>query len=628
MSDILVYIGKLVVIQAVFFGFYKLALRHSLKHNWNRAYLLGGLLFSFGIPFIEIPYQQAIEPLNTDYVVTWVQESATQYELIPVLSNSETTFNYWSVMPWLYGVMVCYLICRSVAYLFILQKLKKHSEYVKKRWFKLFKISQPRPFSFFSNVFIPERIFGTSSFDQILAHECVHVKQRHSYDRLLMDFLVSLFWFNPFIYWYRNALIEIHEYQADEAVIRRFRDPVGYQEILFSQLQTAPYSGLVSHFNFSMIKKRIVMMNKQKNKYAGWVYALTLPVVLSVIFAFSNKEAIEPIEKVGTELAEILAPSPDFKLPTFQLPESKGTTQDNSTPSILPLKDTENVRMTSGFGTRFDPIEKEEKLHRGIDLASPVGNPVVATADGKVEVAKEDGKHGLRVVIKHDDTFTSAYSHLSSIDVKTGESVKKGDQIGLSGNSGASTAPHLHYEIQKNDEFVNPIYYITDYNFKVKTEGDNVEKQIRHSLQKSEREKAEVEMVRARNEAENARAEVLRAERAQSIAERERERAEQMLLEEQKRMEEERLLKEIEKGKEKNKEKEKEEEKERNKNKEKSKSKEKDTDPRLAKAYNFLKGYEKGGFNPDDWNIVLKNDRVKLKRAGSLEGIVLYNNFF
>ena len=628
MSDILVYIGKVLVIQAVFFGFYKLALKHSLRHNWNRAYLLGSLLFSFGIPLIEIPYQQAIEPLNTDYVVTWVQESATHYELIPVLSNSETTFNYWSVMPWLYGVMVCFLISRSVAYLFILQKLKKHSEYVKKRWFKLFKISQPRPFSFFSNVFIPERIFGTSSFDQILAHECVHVKQRHSYDRLLMDFLVSLFWFNPFIYWYRNALIEIHEYQADEAVIRRFRDPVGYQEILFSQLQAAPYSGLVSHFNFSMIKKRIVMMNKQKNKYAGWVYALTLPVVLSVIFAFSNKEAIEPIEKVGTELAEILAPNPDFKLPTFQLPESKGTTQDNSTPSILPLKDTENVRMTSGFGTRFDPIEKEEKLHRGIDLATPVGNPVVATADGKVEMAKEDGKHGLRVVIKHNDTFTSAYSHLSSLGVKAGESVKKGDQIGLSGNSGASTAPHLHYEVQKNEEFVNPIYYIIDYNFKVKTEGNNVEKKMRQSILESERAKAEAELAQERAEEERARAEEMSAERALSIAEREQERAHQLQIEEQKRKEEERLLKEIEIEKEKNKEKEKEGEKKKNKNKEKSKSKEKDTDQRLARAYNFLKGYEKGGFNPDDWNIVLKSDRVKLKRTGSLEGIVLYNNFF
>ncbi|MEQ9007718.1 MAG: peptidoglycan DD-metalloendopeptidase family protein [Ekhidna sp.] len=702
MSEVLVYIGKVFLIQALFYGFYKLVLKQSLRHSWNRFYLLSVLILSFGIPFIETPYQQAIEPLNTDYVITWVQESAMEYELTPIINTSESTFNYWSVLPWLYGVIVCYLISRSVAYLFILQKLKKHSEYVKKQWFKLFKISQPRPFSFFSNVFIPEQIFGTSSFDQILAHECVHVKQWHSYDRLLMDFLVSLFWFNPFIYWYRNALIEIHEFQADAAVIRRFKDPVGYQEILFSQLQVASYSGLVSHFNFSIIKKRIVMMNKQKNKYAGWVYALTMPVVLSVIFAFSTREAIEPIEKVGTELADILSPQPGFKFPGFTLPEPKATTQDNTTPSILPLKDTENVRMTSGFGTRYDPIDKEEKLHKGMDLATPIGNPVLATADGKVELAKEDGKHGQRVIIKHNDTFTSAYSHLSSIDVKEGESVKKGDQIGLSGNSGASTAPHLHYEIQKDDEYVNPIYYIGDYNFKVKTEqGELMEAERQKAMRHAERQQAEKEMMIAKQEAEQARINQIQAQEAQNLASEEQKQAYQQQKEaEERRQVEEKIREEKlkfedrrqargetritidgpgstslsgknpplyvvdgeirdnveemdpnkierievlkgesatskygEKGSDgvieiTTKDKKKEKTKLKEKTKDKDKEKLKNEQERLAKVYGFLEGYDGDSFNAANWNIVLKDDMVKLKRVGSLEGIVLYNAFF
>lgn len=692
MSEVLVYIGKVFLIQALFYGFYKLVLKQSLRHSWNRFYLLAVLILSFGIPFIETPYQQAIEPLNTDYVITWVQESAMEYELTPIISTSESTFNYWSVLPWLYSAIVCYLISRSVAYLFILQKLKKHSEYVKKQWFKLFKISQPRPFSFFSNVFIPEQIFGTSSFDQILAHECVHVKQRHSYDRLLMDFLVSLFWFNPFIYWYRNALIEIHEFQADAAVIRRFKDPVGYQEILFSQLQVASYSGLVSHFNFSMIKKRIVMMNKQKNRYAGWVYALTLPVVLSVIFAFSTREAIEPIEKVGTELADMLAPHPGFKFPGFTLPEPKATTQDNTIPSILPLKETEKVRMTSGFGTRYDPIDKEEKLHRGMDLATPIGNPVLATADGKIELAKEDGKHGQRVIIKHNDTFTSAYSHLSSIDVKEGESVKKGDQIGLSGNSGASTAPHLHYEIQKDDEYVNPVYYISDYNFKIKTkQGELLEAERQKALKHAERQQAEREMMIAKQESERARINQIQSQEAQNLASKEQKQAyqQQKEAEERRQMEqkirEEKLKFEDENqnqtmtisGQGKNplfvvdgeikenvekmdpneieridvlkgesatskygsrgsdgvieittKDKKKNKAKEKDKTKEKDKEKLKNEQERLSKVYGFLEGYDGDSFDPANWNIVLKDDRVKLKRVGSLEGIVLYNAFF
>jgi murein DD-endopeptidase MepM/ murein hydrolase activator NlpD len=571
MSEVLIYIGKVLIIQGVLYGLYRLALRQSLRHAWNRFYLLAALLLSFAIPFIEMPAQVELEPIDTEYVITWVQESTLEYDLVPSGEQTTSSFSVWVIVPWLYGVIVLFLVVRSVLYLFFLQKLKKHAEYVKKHWFKLFKTSQPRPFSFFSNVFMPADLFGSSSFDQILAHECVHVKQRHSIDRLLLDFLVSLFWFNPFIYLYRNALIEIHEYQADEAVIRRFNDPVGYQEILFSQLQTAPYSGLVSHFNFSMIKKRIVMMNKQKNKYAGLLYALTLPVLVSVIFAFSNKEAIEPIENVGHELAELLGPKPIFDvLPSWDEMKPKGQTQneqqDSNPPSILPLKETEKVRMSSGFGTRFDPIEKVEKLHRGIDLATAIGNPVLATADGKVELAGEDGKHGQRVIIKHGDVYTTAYSHLSTVEVKVGQLVKKGDQLGLSGNSGASTAPHLHYEVQKDEDFVNPIYYITDYNFKVKTEGDKVEKQMKQSLLKSEREKAEAEMVIAREEEERARAEEMKAERALSLAERERERTEQMQIEEQKRMKEEKLLKE----------------KEKNKNKKKNKSDKKDKSNQTA----------------------------------------------
>ena len=686
------------MIQALFYGFYKLVLKQSLRHSWNRFYLLAVLILSFGIPFIETPYQQAIEPLNTDYVITWVQESAMEYELTPNISTSESTFNYWSVLPWLYGVIVCYLISRSVAYLYLLQKLKKHSEYVKKQWFKLFKISQPRPFSFFSNVFIPEQIFGTSSFDQILAHECVHVKQRHSYDRLLMDFLVSLFWFNPFIYWYRNALIEIHEFQADAAVIRRFKDPVGYQEILFSQLQVASYSGLVSHFNFSIIKKRIVMMNKQKNKYAGWVYALTLPVVLSVIFAFSTREAIEPIEKVGTELADILSPQPGFKFPGFTLPEPKATTQDNTTPSILPLKDTENVRMTSGFGKRMHPIKNVKQWHLGVDFSCKVGSEIIATADGVVELTQDKPEgYGKQIIIDHGKDFKTRYAQLSEFKVKLGDVVKKGQVIALSGNSGMSTAPHLHYEVQKGDDRVDPKDYITNFNL-IPTI-----KEMKHGANEPEgaQGQAEQQIMTAKQEAEQARINQIQAQEAQNLASEEQKQAYQQQKEaEERRQVEEKIREEKlkfedrrqargetritidgpgstslsgknpplyvvdgeirdnveemdpnkierievlkgesatskygEKGSDgvieiTTKDKKKEKTKVKEKTKDKDKEKLKNEQERLAKVYGFLEGYDGDSFDAANWNIVLKDDMVKLKRVGSLEGIVLYNAFF
>ncbi|MEQ8629702.1 peptidoglycan DD-metalloendopeptidase family protein [Ekhidna sp.] len=555
MSEVLIHIGKVLVIQAIFYGFYRLVLRNSIRHGWNRQFLLAALVVSFVIPFIQIPDQLPVQPLEESPVIVWMQESAMEFEMVPIpKENGDVDFSLWYLLPWLYVLVTFFLIGRSTVYLVFIQKLKKHSEYVKKRWFKLFKTSQTRPFSFFSNVFIPKDIFGSNAFDQILAHECVHVKQRHSIDRLLMDFLVSLFWFNPFIYLYRNALIEIHEFQADEAVINQFNDPIGYQEVLYAQLQHATYSGLVSHFNFSMIKKRIVMMNKQKNKYAGLLYALTLPVLVSVIFAFSNKEAIEPIENVGNELAEILSPEPGFKLPTFNLPEPKAqrkrTQQDDNVPSILPIKEVDKVRMTSGYGMRMHPIYKVKKMHLGTDFSCPSGSTIIAPADGVVKKieAKREG-YGNILTIDHGGGIETRFAQLSEFKVQEGDKVKKGDIIALSGSSGASTAPHLHYEVKKEGKFVDPASYILDYDFRPRIKeipSGGTDSQQEESLRNQEEALlAHQEMLLAKEEAERAQMEKIKAQEAQASATEKQQRAYQLQKEaEEKRMIEEKIKKE------------------------------------------------------------------------------------
>ncbi len=461
MNEVLIYIGKVILIQGVFYGCYRLVLKNSLQHAWNRMYLIIVLLLSFVIPFIKTETPQVIEQWPAEQVIVWVQEATTELVMMPAGVEEVPSVSYGWILPAIYFVIVGFLIIRSVLYLFFLQKLKKQSDYVKKHWYKLFKTSQPRPFSFFSSIFMPGTLFGSDAFDQILTHECVHVKQRHSFDRLLLDFLVSLFWFNPFIYWYRNALIEIHEYQADEAVLKTYNDPVGYQEILYEQLQTASYSGLVSHFNFSMIKKRIVMMNKQKNTHTRWAYLLTVPVLLSVIFAFSTKEAIAPIEEVGSEIVGMLGPASDFSFPEINF---SAYAQGTNEPSIMPVKSDDLVRLSSGFGMRMHPIYKVRKMHLGADFACKEGSQILATADGVVEkVQTRSEGYGKQVVIDHGNGFKTRYAQLSEFKVKVGDEIKKGEVIALSGNSGSSTAPHLHYEIKKGDKHVDPMDYIQDF---------------------------------------------------------------------------------------------------------------------------------------------------------------------
>lgn len=124
-------------------------------------------------------------------------------------------------------------------------------------------------------------------------------------------------------------------------------------------------------------------------------------------------------------------------------------------PSISPIKG--DAKISSTYGMRVHPLNKEKKLHRGIDFKVSFGTAVLATSDGIiVEAGDKNDNNGLKIVIKHDDVYQTAYCHLSGIDVKVGQKVKKGEIIGAVGNSGASTAPHLHYEVLANGEYVNP----------------------------------------------------------------------------------------------------------------------------------------------------------------------------
>ena len=137
-----------------------------------------------------------------------------------------------------------------------------------------------------------------------------------------------------------------------------------------------------------------------------------------------------------------------------------------SIPSIKPVRSdklSRNIKLLSGFGYRIHPIYKVRKLHTGIDFTAPAGTPIQATGDGKVvEVDHKRTGYGNHVIIDHGYGYKTLYGHMHRIDVKPGQTVKKGQQIGLVGNTGASTAPHCHYEIIYKGNKINPIHYCMD----------------------------------------------------------------------------------------------------------------------------------------------------------------------
>lgn len=129
-------------------------------------------------------------------------------------------------------------------------------------------------------------------------------------------------------------------------------------------------------------------------------------------------------------------------------------------PAIQPIANQQLKRLASGFGMRMHPILKVRKMHYGLDYSAPRGTPIYATGDGKVvKVSSSLGGYGNHVEIDHGYGFVTKYAHMQKFNVKQGQMVKRGECIGYVGNTGRSTAPHLHYEIIKDGEKINPIHY-------------------------------------------------------------------------------------------------------------------------------------------------------------------------
>jgi murein DD-endopeptidase MepM/ murein hydrolase activator NlpD len=131
----------------------------------------------------------------------------------------------------------------------------------------------------------------------------------------------------------------------------------------------------------------------------------------------------------------------------------------SSTPAIVPVRGI----LTSGFGYRSDPLTHGRGVHQGVDIAAASGQPVRASADGIVMRATDQGSGlGKAVFLAHGFGLTTRYGHLSRIEVKPGQRVKRGDVIGRVGSTGRSTGPHLHYEVRLDGDPVNPLAYILD----------------------------------------------------------------------------------------------------------------------------------------------------------------------
>lgn len=128
-------------------------------------------------------------------------------------------------------------------------------------------------------------------------------------------------------------------------------------------------------------------------------------------------------------------------------------------PAIQPISNKDLTRVASGFGYRIHPVFRVHKFHSGIDFTAPRGTPIYATGNGTVSFADGGSGYGIHVIINHGFGYSTLYGHMSRVKARPGQKVKRGELIGYVGSTGTSTAPHVHYEVIKGKNKINPINY-------------------------------------------------------------------------------------------------------------------------------------------------------------------------
>ena len=177
---------------------------------------------------------------------------------------------------------------------------------------------------------------------------------------------------------------------------------------------------------------------------------------------YKNSEIIiETAKKIDRITSQLYVQSKSFD-EVFELAKNKEKMMV-CIPAIQPIEKGKG-RIVSGFGMRFHPILKYRRMHTGIDISAPRGTPIYATANGVIKSAGWKGTYGKAVVIDHGYGYQTLYGHMNEIIVKRNKKVKRGEIIGYIGSSGLSKAPHIHYEVIKNNKKINPVnFFYNDF---------------------------------------------------------------------------------------------------------------------------------------------------------------------
>ena len=475
--SVISFIVESLICSGLFLVLYRWMLAKKVGFRICRAYLIVTMVLSVTIPIMDVPLYPSE---NVVRLSEWTVFSFDDFGAVPADLEEAVAVNHnieaikaeastkitgrsidlkliLAILYTLVGVVSLALLAYNTARIY---RLRSKSKLTYEEDYTLAEHEDIKtPFSFIRTIFMGFN-YEPQERRQILTHEASHVRHRHSYERLFMSVLRSVFWFNPFFWMAEKDLEEVQEWEADKDVLDEGWNLKTYRTTIFKQL-FGYNPDITCGLNHSLTKQRFIMMTQSHRGKGAWLrLAATLPVIAATFFAFG----------CGTKQAEIIID----EVPSDLTNGTEATYIDMCPPCDATVS---NEFKAAGAG----------RFHTGIDYVLNEGDPVYAAADGEVSAITRDDSNGLMLTLKHADGYETVYAHLSKVDIASkfnfngknsghdmsGHSyhitttadhtgwtfngkVLKGQLIGYAGSTGRATGAHLHFEVRHNGNSVNP----------------------------------------------------------------------------------------------------------------------------------------------------------------------------
>lgn len=272
--------------------FYHLILEKEKMHRFNRFYLLFGIAFSFALPFITIEIiTETIAPIQQTYTYV-AQKNLTVTEI-------KETIDYKPIILWsLYGLVTSILLFRYIRNILKIVSNIKSNPIVAYKNAKLVLLEkQTPPHTFLSYIFLNKADYQNRTInEELYTHELIHVTQKHTLDVLFVEAVKTVFWFNPIFIFYKKAIQLNHEFLADENVVTIHDNVPFYQNLLLVHANTNPAFSITSNLNYSITKKRFIMMTKTVSSKRILLSKITLQPLFSGLIFFMCIESIAQVK--------------------------------------------------------------------------------------------------------------------------------------------------------------------------------------------------------------------------------------------------------------------------------------------------------------------------------------------